>query len=172
MDKAPVEIKDKVNFICYKEDGSIPLPSGSLDIICSKGVLTYVKNKRALFKEFFRLLNPSGEIFLVDWLVPEEQESRHEMLPLGEMAFKETESFYHKILRDCGFRNIRFKNKSVEYLGYVKNLILKLDSREHRDNFSEIIEPSFREKIIQAELKLQTSIERKEQFSVLIRANI
>ncbi|MDB2415005.1 methyltransferase domain-containing protein [Rickettsiales bacterium] len=170
-EKTPPAIKNKTAFIFYNKDGSIPLPSGSLDIVYSKGVLTNVKDKESLFKEVARILKSGGEIFLIDWLVPEENGPKYERLSLGDMSFKETKTSYGKMLKDCGFGNISFEDKSALYLGYVKSLVRLLRSAEHRNQFSEVIESDLREKIIQAELNLQDSIENKEQMSVLIRAS-
>lgn len=170
MNQAPDEIKDRLNFICYNEDGTISLPSKKLDIIYSKGVLTNVEDKKSLFKELFRLLKPSGILCLVDWLVPETVGPKCERLFLGDLSFKETRSSYHHILEECGFHNIQFKNESALYLQYVKNIISQLKSEEHKRKFSEVIGSSLRENLIQSELNLKASIQAGEQFSFLIRA--
>ena len=39
---APQEIRDHLQFTSYLPDGSIPLKDHSIDIVCSKGVLTNV----------------------------------------------------------------------------------------------------------------------------------
>jgi SAM-dependent methyltransferase len=169
-DKAQRMGEERVEFICYAEDGRIPLPAKSLDIACSKGVLTNVEDKKALFADLFKRLRSGGRIVLIDWIGGDERGPKFERLSLGAMSFKETANSYCQILRECGFHDLSLEDKSASYLRYVKELILRLDSHEHRTAFSSVIVPSLREKIIQTELDLQHSIERGEQISALIMA--
>lgn len=170
--RTPAAIKDMVDFICYDEDGGIPLPSQSLDIVCSKGVLTNVKDKRVLFKEVHRLLNDSGELCLVDWMSPEKNGPRYEELSLGDSIYLETESSYKDILEESGFRDITFEDRSAEYLSYIKALVVKLDSGEHRKHFSGIIGAQLRDELIKSTQKHQREIEEGQQLSFRIHANV
>jgi phosphoethanolamine N-methyltransferase len=172
MSTAPAEVKERVNFICYSGDGTIPLPSKEFDVIYSKGVLTNVEDKKSLFKELHRLLKSSGTLCLIDWLVPEASGPKHERLFLGDMSFKETQSSYSQILSECGFHTIHFKNESPAYLKYVENLISLLNADEHKQKFSHVISSSLREKLIQSEVNLKASIEAGKQLSFLIRASV
>ena len=49
---APNEIQDQVRFVCYSGSEPIPVNSGSIDIVYSKGVLTNIADKKPLFEEF------------------------------------------------------------------------------------------------------------------------
>lgn len=168
---SPSTIKNKVNFITYSENGNIPLPEQSFDIIYSKGVLTNVQDKHTLFNELFRLLKPSGTLCLMDWIVPEARGPLYEELSMGDMSFKETESSYKTILSDCGFKHICFKNENEVYLTYVKNLTSLLASKNHKEQFTKLIDDSLREELLKSNLYLQTSIENGDQISTLIRAS-
>ena len=66
----PETIKSRVNFITYNEEGLIPVHPRTFDVICSKGVLTNVFDKGQLFLDLHRVLKPSGQICLIDWIVP------------------------------------------------------------------------------------------------------
>jgi len=169
--KAVHSIQNKVDFVIYNSDGSIPLPSEHYDIIYSKGVLTNVSNKPALFAEIFRLLKPSGILCFVDWLTPEDQGPRQEILPMGDASYKETKSSYKEILSRCGFINIKFQNNSNEYLNYVKALDARYHSLTHKKKYHNIINDKLRQELINSNLKLQRTIESNEQMSFLIHAN-
>jgi len=166
---APERIKDKVSFVTYKE-GSIPISASTIDVAYSKGVLTNVEDKRALFVEVARVLKPSGQICLIDWLVPEEVGPQTSVLPLGDVSHKETERSYRTILESCGFEEIEFQNKNSEYFDYVKDLGALLCSDEHKRRFADIIPTQLREDIISSNTKLMQSIINGEQVSTLIHA--
>ncbi len=168
--KSAKNIKNQIDFVIYKPDGTIPLPSEHYDIIYSKGVLTNVSNKPALFTELFRLLKPSGTLCLIDWLTPESQGPKHETLPMGDASYKETKSSYQKILTLCGFTNITFQNKNSEYLEYVKALDARYQSPAHKEKYKNIIDDKLRLELIHSNSYLQKSIESGEQISYLIRA--
>src|SRR5262249_53284462 len=118
----------------------------------------------------FKLLRSGGRIVLIDWIAAGERGPKRESPSPGAISFRETANSYRQILRECGFHDISLEDKSASYLLYVKELILRLDSHEHRTAFSSVIAPSFREIIIQTKIDLQHSIERGEQISALTKA--
>jgi len=168
---APFNIKNALQFITYSPKGSIPLNNKSVDICCSKGVLTNVKEKLSLFQECHRVLKNKGNLVLIDWLVPESLGQKQERLRLGDMSFKEPPSGYLQILHTAGFHNVQFLDKSKEYLEYVKKLDKLYHSQAHKNAFSHIISDSLREDLIQANNDLAQAIESDQQLSMLILAN-
>lgn len=167
----PQSIRNHVNFITYTPGGIIPVNDQSVDICCSKGVLTNVEDKLTLFRELYRVLNQQGQIVLIDWLVPESIGPQNNRLRLGDMSFKETPSGYSAILEKAGFNHIQFIDKSQEYLGYVAELDDLYHSVEHQQTFENIISNSLRHDLIQANNDLRNSIESGEQLSMRILAN-
>ncbi len=168
---APHDLKNYLTFISYNPDGAIPLSDHSIDVCCSKGVLTNVEDKLKLFKECHRVLQDNGLMVLIDWLVPASLGPKYERLRLGDMSFKETESGYTHILENAGFKTIRFIDKSHEYLNYVHKLDRMYHSQEHIKTFANIISDELRTNLIQANNDLKASIESGQQLSMLILAS-
>ena len=169
---APEELKSKLNFIVYAADGSIPLENNSIDLVISKGVLTNIKDKYALFCEIFRVLKPTGSISIIDWLLPSDQDKRkQEILPTGEPSYKETQNSYTSLLHECGFKNVEFVDLSNDYYGYASRLLAKLQSKKHRLEYESIISSDLRLLMIESTTKLVKQIEGKKQYSMRIRAS-
>ncbi|MBI2603551.1 MAG: methyltransferase domain-containing protein [Deltaproteobacteria bacterium] len=165
---APFSIKDRVKFVVYNEDNTIPLASESIDLAYSKGVLTNVQDKKSLFLEISRVLKIHGQICLIDWLNP--SAPRTEKLHTGELSYKENKKSYCEILESCGFKDITFRDESSAYLGYAKDLGHKLQSPEHISQFSDIFSKELRNTVITSNTKLIESISSGAQLSYLIRA--
>ncbi|MFK7824154.1 MAG: methyltransferase domain-containing protein [Oligoflexales bacterium] len=168
---APKLQKSQFDFATYTTSGEIPFLDGSVDLAYSKGVLTNVKDKRSLFKEVNRLLKSNGKICLIDWLVPASKGPMSETLPMGDASHKETESTYKYLLQQAGFSEIYFEDVSEEYLGYVRNLDEKLRSRDHQEQYTNIINDNLRIQLIESNQILMASIENGQQLSVKIKAN-
>jgi ubiquinone/menaquinone biosynthesis C-methylase UbiE len=168
---APQNIKDSLEFITYNPDGTIPINTQSIDICCSKGVLTNVEKKLELFQELYRILKDKGQIVLIDWLVPESKGPKYERLRLGDLSFKETQSSYTLLLKKAGFNNIKFIDKSQEYLEYVNQLDTMYHSLEHRKSYASIISDALRDELTQSNIDLKKSIESGAQLSMLILAD-
>lgn len=168
---APENIKDNVKFISYAPNTSIPISDQSIHIACSKGVLTNVENKLALFQELYRILNHKGQIVFIDWLVPESSGPKYDRLRLGDMSFKETQASYKHILEKAGFNHLIFIDQSAEYLKYVNQLDKMYHSIEHQKQYAHIINASLREMLIQSNRDLKQSIESGQQYSMRILAN-
>jgi SAM-dependent methyltransferase len=54
---------DRVD-VCLSEDGTVPLPDGSFDLVLSTQVLEHVEDTRRYLAESFRLLRPGGTLAL------------------------------------------------------------------------------------------------------------
>ncbi|MGE3319106.1 MAG: class I SAM-dependent methyltransferase [Candidatus Berkiella sp.] len=170
MNNVPPLLKGALKFISYAPDGPLPVSDHSIDICCSKGVLTNVEKKLELFKELHRILKSNGQVVFIDWLVPEAAGSKYERLRLGDMSFKETPSRYSQILEKAGFNHTQFIDKSQEYLEYVNQLDVMYHSIEHKKSYANIISDTLRHELIQANNDLKQSIESGQQLSMLILA--
>jgi len=86
----------------------MPIESGSVDLVISNCVLNLIPDKRAAFKEIFRVLKPGGKISISDMVAT--QENRRIIKPeewaaciAGAVTFKE----YRAILEETGFGDIK-----------------------------------------------------------------
>lgn len=86
----------------------MPIESNSVDLVISNCVLNLVPDKRAAFKEIYRVLKPGGRISLSDMVATEE--GRKVIKPeewaaciAGAVTFRE----YKSILEETGFREIQ-----------------------------------------------------------------
>jgi ubiquinone/menaquinone biosynthesis C-methylase UbiE len=164
-------IKQAVNFITYNNDGSIPLKATSIDIAYSKGVLTNVKNKKQLFKEVTSVLKPGGDLYLIDWLVPEEVGPSSQRLNTGEASYKETrQSYRDAILTPNGFQQIIFTDVSKEYLVYTQDLQRLLSSDEHQKKYETVLPNALRKQLLKSNANLIDAIKSGKQFSTRIHA--
>jgi ubiquinone/menaquinone biosynthesis C-methylase UbiE len=165
---ATAGIKDKVQFVVYNDDNTIPIADETIDIAYSKGVLTNVQDKRSLFQEISRVLKVHGQICFVDWLVP--AVSRKDRLHTGELSYKEDKKSYCELLESCGFKDIAFKDESSAYLDYAEAIGKRLQSPEHTSQFSETISQDLRNTLITSNKQLVASLRSGAQLSYLIRA--
>ena len=85
----------------------MPVESGSVDLVISNCVLCLVPDKRAAFKEIYRVLKPGGKISISDMVAT--QENKKIINPeewaaciAGAVTFKE----YKDLLEETGFRQI------------------------------------------------------------------
>ena len=171
LEAAPNKIQGSLKFYTYIPDCAFPLEDCSVNMVVSKGVLTNIKNKEKLFSEIYRILKPSGEILLIDWIVPDYIGQYSSVLTMGDESHKETESSYRKILEDNGFSQIRFTNVSKEYLTYVEQLDTLYRSDEHRETFKEVIDDDLRVRLTEANQKLLRSIKKGKQLACKIEAS-
>lgn len=57
---------DRASFVSASADLLNCIDDGSVDVVTTRSVLIYVKNKRAVLEEFFRALRPGGRISLAE----------------------------------------------------------------------------------------------------------
>jgi len=86
----------------------MPIENGSVDLVISNCVLCLVPDKRAAFKEIYRVLKPGGKISISDMVAT--QETKKIINPeewaaciAGAVTFKE----YRDLLEETGFREIK-----------------------------------------------------------------
>lgn len=171
LSKTPKEIASRTNFISYSGIEPIPLADNSIDIICSKGVLTNIENKRFLFNNIFRVLKPKGIFRVVDWLSSPQKGPLKEKLHLGDFSNKETQDTYTNFLKSAGFKKIQFDDVTKEYLTYIEDYHQRLSSQSHIDQYASIISDALRKELLIANEKTKASILKGEQLSMKITAH-
>lgn len=169
-EKTPANLQNKINFAVYPPNGPITLPKQHFDLIYSKGVLTNVEKKQNLFTQLYQLLARTGQICLIDWLVPNNCQPEKTKLPLGDDSYKENANSYTQILSSIGFENEKIEDRTEEYLQYVKKLGERLTSDEHIKAYASVLPSELRQKIVQSNTALQQSIESGNQLSARILA--
>jgi len=122
LDKAKQNIeKSDVNNIHIFEGNaeSIPMESGSFDVVTSNGVLNLVPEKKAAFAEIYRVLKKGGRIQISDIALKSEISEKCRMNPelwadciVGAIP----EDQYIAMLRDAGFQNV----KIIDRLDYFE----------------------------------------------------
>lgn len=90
---------------------SIALPSSSVDIVISNGAINLVPDKRAVFREAYRVLKPGGRLALGDIIL--ERKIERELLErfrenlAGCLAFAVEEREYLEAISDAGFNQLK-----------------------------------------------------------------
>ena len=59
--------RDRVRTVLSEKD-RIPLPEGSLEVVWMVNVFHELTHPREIFSEIFRILSPSGQCLVVDWM--------------------------------------------------------------------------------------------------------
>lgn len=162
----PEDLKSQVSFMGYNTDGTIPAETESFDIVCSKGVLTNIIDKKPLFQEIQRVLKPQGLICFLDWLVPEGLGPQYITHPWGEFSAKETLLTYTKLLKDIGFNDIHIQDENESFLSYVKDLHYNLQASKIQNK----VDPDLLKILIESNKKLENDIRNGNQIAVRILA--
>jgi ubiquinone/menaquinone biosynthesis C-methylase UbiE len=63
---ADLDVLDRCRFVQASADDLSPIDDGSVDVVTTRSVLIYVRDKRAAFREFARVLRPGGRISLFE----------------------------------------------------------------------------------------------------------
>ena len=169
---APDAVRDRVIFITYDAQGAIPLPDDSIDLVYSNGTLTNVEDKQGLFAEVARVLQPGGQLCLIDWLAPSDLGKSTEQLAFGDVSHKETVSSYEALLASCGFSDFTFQDLSESYLGYVRDIQARLSDSAHIEQFSAVLSAKMRQQVIDSHEQTAQAIERGQQSSHRILATL
>lgn len=59
-------VADRAGFVRAAAEDLSPIPDGSVDVVTTRSVLIYVQDKAAAFREFHRVLGPSGGISIFE----------------------------------------------------------------------------------------------------------
>lgn len=89
---------------------NLPIPSSSVDTIISNGAINLVPDKRAVFREAYRVLKPGGKLALGDIIlrraIDPELSHRFRKALAGCLSFAMPEAQYLRIIREAGFDRI------------------------------------------------------------------
>ncbi len=61
-----MQVLDRCRFIQTSADNLSPLESGSVDVVTTRSVLIYVREKQQAFREFYRVLKPNGRLSIFE----------------------------------------------------------------------------------------------------------
>lgn len=166
-DHAPKKISHLLNFQSYGKWGELLFKPASFDLVYSKGVLNHVKDKEKLFLEVHKVLKSEGLLVIYDWIYPEiSQDDSHPLV-------KETKKSYAQILEKTGFKAVRFRDDSLIFLNYVKDLLSRIT--QHQKLIKEKYGEEIFSEVKEMHLKLVEDINHQRKFSVRIvaeRANL
>lgn len=159
---APKNIASLLKFAVYNQAGEIPFIPASFDLAYSKGVLNHVRDKDSLFRQINTMLKQNGLFIIADWIYPEAS------MDTSKPLVNETQESYQQILEKSGFIDIKFRDDSMIFLGYVKKLLERLIANkkhiEHKYD-TEIFSVIFDD-----HQKLVEDIIHKRKFAVRISA--
>lgn len=66
---AELGVRERCRFVTASAEALDAIPSASLDVVTARAVLTYLPDKTAVLREFFRILKPGGRISLCDPII-------------------------------------------------------------------------------------------------------
>ena len=104
----------QIGFDVIEPEGELPLANASVDLAITKDVICHVKDKRKLFAEIWRVLEPGGTFNIADWILGTAESGRtpfeqwlEQLSSYGLRFHYETIDDYVQALRDVGFVDIR-----------------------------------------------------------------
>lgn len=128
--RTPEHLKGKVDFLLTTRNSNWAIPSGSCDMIYSKGVLTHLESKDEIFQEFHRLLNDEGLVVITDWLSSDERKWGPNIAKLVELEnlalYPETVGGYIALLEKSGFTVLSVRNDSSLYHRFNQEIAARL----------------------------------------------
>lgn len=131
---AALGLPDKLSFQVSNFNDPLPFEDNFFDGLYQVQVLTYAKDKVALFKEMFRVMKPGAKLSFLDWVkLPryDPANAHHRELisrvkPLIGAVDTPSPDELNEALRQAGFEVLRSENASVG--GYQAGLIEKADT--------------------------------------------
>jgi ubiquinone/menaquinone biosynthesis C-methylase UbiE len=99
--------------------GALPCEDASVDLVISAGAFTQTADKRAAFRDCYRVLKIGGAISLYDWVRAEAGELSGDMqrwIELEGLTYQlETLERYGELLEEVGFREVALEDASTWY---------------------------------------------------------
>ncbi len=137
--RAPEEIKHKLNFVLNTNNSHLPFENESFDIVYSKGVLCHVENKQGIFSECYRVLKPGGVLVINDWLSAVKgtwgEHAKRLVEVEGLSLCAETVEGYLEVLNAAQFQGIEVLNLTEKYAGYNEDIIRNLKTPKKKEAF-------------------------------------
>jgi arsenite methyltransferase len=93
---------DRSRFIVASADDLAPVPDGSIDVLTTRSVLIYVKDKPRAFREFARVLRPGGRLSIFepinrfDYPWPQDRFFGYDVGPIADLVRK-VMAVYHRL---------------------------------------------------------------------------
>jgi phosphoethanolamine N-methyltransferase len=107
-------LADRISFELIEPEGDLPLANTDFDIALTKDVICHVKDKRKLFGEIWRVLEPGGSFNIADWILGTSEAGRRpfglwleQLSSYGLRFYYETLDDYGQALRDAGFVDVQ-----------------------------------------------------------------
>ncbi|MFN0114781.1 MAG: methyltransferase domain-containing protein [Paracoccaceae bacterium] len=119
------------------QPGLLPFPDAGFDAVFSKDAIIHVGDKAALYAEIFRILRPSGRLFVSDWLkgtgADADALAAEFVEAAGHPFHMVTLSDIAGIVRGAGFTEVRTEDRGTWYLGEAQAELARLQGDMGRD---------------------------------------
>lgn len=124
------DLKGSINFSIIKPGIMLPFAAGSFDVIYTSECVLHIKDKQALFADFFRVLKPGGMLILNDWMHAS-ADYRGEVVKFleadGLTWHLTTPQEYGNYLKNVGFHNIIALDTTWNALDHTLGILKKLE---------------------------------------------
>lgn len=111
-------LSDRLSFV-RADPGAFPFADNAFDFVFSKDAILHVPDKRALFRDFFRVLKPGGFFAASDWLIAHDGEPSDLMKAYvaaeGLSFHMASPAFYRRALEEAGFANVETRHRNEWY---------------------------------------------------------
>jgi len=138
-ERIPEHLKSHLAFYTYTDINHLPFNENKFDIVYSKGVLVHVEDKLPLFKEFRRVLKPTGHLVIEDWLSPVTKQWGpiiERLCAVENLSlFAESTDSYQTLLNQAGFDHITASDQSKKYYQYNLDIVKRLSSKSIKSEF-------------------------------------
>jgi SAM-dependent methyltransferase len=112
---------ENVEFLEGKID-DIPLPDGTADLVISNCVINLAPDKKAVFREIYRILKPGGRVAVSDIALKQELPSdlaQSAAALVGCIAGAISISDYEQGLREAGFSDVAVIDSGADLTAYA-----------------------------------------------------
>lgn len=172
--RTPEVLATLLDFIVYKPHSPLPFSDNHFDIVFSKGVLTHLDKKDALFEEVYRVLKPGGYFVVNDWLSPYKDRwgARVQMMCEREnlSLFAETKENYVDLFKKIGFKDVDCQDESLSYAKYNREIAERLQSKATAHEFSKKFGEVLRQEFVDSYQLIAEAMEEGELIVTLFKA--
>lgn len=129
--KQKPDIKDKINFrLC--DVTKTEFPENYYDVIYSRDALLHIKEKPALFRNFYKWLKPGGRVVFTDYLRGDGQLSQEFIDYVKQRDYTlYTRQEYQDLLENSGFQRVNVQEIKNEFVASLQRELKKLyDGKE------------------------------------------